>query len=582
MPKKSLAETNPELAKQWHPTLNDDLTPNDFTPGSGKKVWWKCNEGDDHEWETSPKHRKNGTNCPICSNKKIVPSNCLATTHPALAAEWHPTKNEKYTPFNLGAGSNKKVWWKCEKGYDHEWSETIIARVQGNGCTICSNRKVVSSNCLLTTHPKIAKQWHPTKNGDFTPQIVVIGSTKKIWWKCDKGDDHEWQAVLYSRINSGCPICTGRKVVLANSLQTKNPKLLKEWDFKKNIGIKPDKIYYSSTRKVWWKCDKGDDHEWQATIQTRNNGVGCPYCSGQKVSSTNSFSNIYPNLARMWHPTKNDKLSPKNFTSKSSRRKVWWKCDKGDDHEWQARISNISNGNNCPFCANRKISKTNSLINCNPSLASEWHKEKNVGVNLNQVIYGGKKIYWWKCAKGKDHIWRASLENRKKGKGCPYCTLTPQSKQELTITFELLKLFKNIDPKGLKTKLNGKLRALDIFIPTLNLCIEFDGAYWHKEQEEIDKIKSEMLFDKGFKVIRVREEPLPKTHDNDVISKIPYNGKQVTNDVLSMIMCIFELDARLVSKIKEYQSKKGLQNEKGLEKYIDKILTEKAEKNGNI
>jgi hypothetical protein len=145
-----------------------------------------------------------------------------------------------------------------------------------------------------------------------------------------------------------------------------------------------------------------------------------------------------------------------------------------------------------------------------------------------------------------------------------------------------MKLFRNIDPKGLKTKLEGSLRAIDIFIPKLNLCIEFDGSYWHKGQEEIDKIKSEMLFDKGFKVIRVREEPLPKTHDNDVISKIPYNGKQVTNDILSMIMSIFELDAKLVSKIKEYQSKDGLQNEKGLDRYIDKILTEKAEKNGTI
>ena len=43
-------------------------------------------------------------------------------------------------------------------------------------------------------------------------------------------------------------------------------------------------------------------------------------------------------------------------------------------------------------------------------------------------------------------------------------------------------------------------------------------------------------------------------------------------------MSIFELDAKLVSKIKEYQSKYCLQNERGLDRYIDKILTEKAEK----
>jgi len=80
------------------------------------------------------------------------------------------------------------------------------------------------------------------------------------------------------------------------------------------------------------------------------------------------------------------------------------------------------------------------------------------------------------------------------------------------------------------------------------------------------------------KLIRVREEPLKKIYDSDVISKQPYNGKQVTNDILSMILSIFELDAKLVSKIKAYQSKDVLQNEKGLDKYIDKILTEKAEK----
>jgi len=52
----------------------------------------------------------------------------------------------------------------------------------------------------------------------------------------------------------------------------------------------------------------------------------------------------------------------------------------------------------------------------------------------------------------------------------------------------------------------------------------------------------------------------------------------VTNDTLSMILSMFELDAKLVSKIKAYQSKEGLQNEKGLDKYIDKMLTGKAEK----
>ena len=90
-----------------------------------------------------------------------------------------------------------------------------------------------------------------------------------------------------------------------------------------------------------------------------------------------------------------------------------------------------------------------------------------------------------------------------------------------------------------------------------------------------------MLLQEGFKLIRVREEPLKKIYDTDVISKQPYNGKQVTNDVLSTIMELYTLDEKLVSKIKDYQAKEELQNERGLDRYIDKILTEKAEKNAD-
>ena len=509
MPKKSLAETHPEVAKQWHPTLNGELTPNDFTGGSHKKVWWKCPKGDDHEWETSLTNRTRlGRNCTICSNQKIVKSNSLATTNPKLASQWHPTLNRNLTPSSFPSGSGKKVWWKCPKGDDHEWESRINHITNGSGCPICSGRKVVESNCIATTHTELAKQWHPTLNGDLTPKDVVSGTAKKVWWKCDKGDNHKWEASINQRTNSGsgCPICSGRKSIKSNSLAITHPLLAKEWHPTKNGDLTPFDLKSGSHTRVWWKCDKGDDHEWKTSCVSRKIGGGCPICSGHKTVESNSLAITHPLLAKEWHPTKNGDLTPRN-SRYGSHNKVWWKCDKGDDHEWKA------------------------------------------------VIY-----------------------SRTDGKGCPFCTLTPQSKQELTITFELMKLFKNINPKGLKTKLEGRLRAIDIFIPKLNLCIEFDGSYWHKDRREIDKIKSEMLFDKGFKVIRVREEPLPKTNDNDVISKMPYNGKQVTNDILSMIMSIFELDAKLVSKIKEYQSKEGLQNEKGLEKYIDKILTEKAEK----
>ncbi len=43
-------------------------------------------------------------------------------------------------------------------------------------------------------------------------------------------------------------------------------------------------------------------------------------------------------------------------------------------------------------------------------------------------------------------------------------------------------------------------------------------------------------------------------------------------------MKMYELDAKKIAKIESYIAKKELQNEKGLDKYIEMILTEKAEK----
>jgi hypothetical protein len=41
-PKDSLAADSPHLAREWHPEKNGQLRPHEVTPGSGRRVWWKC------------------------------------------------------------------------------------------------------------------------------------------------------------------------------------------------------------------------------------------------------------------------------------------------------------------------------------------------------------------------------------------------------------------------------------------------------------------------------------------------------------------------------------------------------------
>lgn len=48
-------------------TRNGDLTANDVTPHSNKKVWWVCKNG--HEWKSLINNRSLGVGCPICAGR---------------------------------------------------------------------------------------------------------------------------------------------------------------------------------------------------------------------------------------------------------------------------------------------------------------------------------------------------------------------------------------------------------------------------------------------------------------------------------------------------------------------------------
>ena len=100
MIKSSLAEDFPELAKQWHREKNAELIPSDMPSQSHKKVWWLCEKG--HEWPARIQNRSiNQSKCPYCTNKKANTENCLQTTHPEIAKEWHPEKNGTVSPLDF-------------------------------------------------------------------------------------------------------------------------------------------------------------------------------------------------------------------------------------------------------------------------------------------------------------------------------------------------------------------------------------------------------------------------------------------------------------------------------------------------
>lgn len=473
LPDNCLAVVNPGLAAQWHPTKNGDLTPEMVTAGSNKKVWWRCKEG--HEWPATIESRNRGRGCPYCSGRMAIRNfNDLATKNPSLAAEWHPTKNGGLMPDMVTAGNGKKVWWKCKLG--HEWSTKIYNRARGSACPYCSGRKAWKSfNDLATANPSLAAEWHPTKNGNLTPDKVTKYSGKEVWWlgKCG----HEWRAMISNRTHgTGCPVCQ-------KELKTSFPEqavyyyiqkafqdaINRDLSFGKELdiyipstytAIEYDGRYFHESvqkdiHKNMWCMERGirlfrirecgcpvidvkdtivrkDDGdlsleetivELLKRLGIQNQAVNINadrsdiYNSYIMNAKDNSFAAAHPNLLTEWHPTKNGSLRPE-MVAKSSNKKIWWQCKLG--HEWLAKVSERSIGHRCPYCSGKKVWKGfNDLATTNPELASEWHPTKNADLRSDMVTKGSHKKVWWQCKLG--HEWTAVINNRSNGCGCPIC-----------------------------------------------------------------------------------------------------------------------------------------------------------------
>ena len=240
-----------------------------LTYGSNKKLVWECSIG--HSWPAAISTRSKGRGCPFCSGNLVSDANRFSTNRPDIAREWDLDKNE-LTPYDVTVSSNKKAWWRCADG--HSWQAAISNRSKGQGCPFCSGNLASDANRLSTSRPDIAREWDLDKN-ELTPYDVSVSSCKKVWWRCAEG--HSWNSRIDCRSKgSGCPFCSGNIVSDANRLSANRPGIAREWDFDKN-ELTPYDVSVSSHKRSWWRCSDG--HSWQAIINNRSRGHGCPKCA---------------------------------------------------------------------------------------------------------------------------------------------------------------------------------------------------------------------------------------------------------------------------------------------------------------
>ena len=223
-------------------------------------------------------------------------------------------------------------------------------------------------------NPLLVSEWNCEKNGG-TPEETSYQFNKKYFWICSSCH-HEWETLVNTRrAGRNCPECGKRKRAKARSLtaakknnfKIKFPQIAEEWNHKKNNGLNPEDFSASSNEFVWWSC-AACGNEWEATINHRTNGTGCPECAKkergkkttQRAAAANNFAVLRKDLVKEWHKTKNGDLKPEDVSLKCNK-KVWWQCS-FCDNEWQATINDRSSGSGCLRCSKAQTSFAENLV----------------------------------------------------------------------------------------------------------------------------------------------------------------------------------------------------------------------------
>ena len=123
--------------------------------------------------------------------------------------------------------------------------------------------------------------------------------------------------------------------------------------------------------------------------------------------------------------------------------------------------------------------------------------------------------------------------------------------------FYYVKQFFNDSVNRKKFNFNSdKSIELDIFIPSLNFAIEYDGVYWHNNKVEVDSLKNKLLFDSNVTLVRVRECGLPDltfNYGEVLYSKVKTGDKGET--IVFLINKIFRIIEKHILNIgREYKN----------------------------
>ena len=320
------------------------------------------------------------------------------------------------------------------------------------------------------------------EQNDYVLLSDYVNARTKVKIRCNKGHEYKVTPNEFKK-GSRCPECPRNYSIQAKKefleLLTKEGYIL--------IGE-----YTNNKTKVLIRCDKG--HEYKVKPNDFKSGYRCPICSCNcPIQAKKEFLEL---LAKERYELIGE--------YKNNKTKIKIRCKKG--HEYKVKPSHFKQGIRCPICAG-----------CCPIQAEKDFLEllESIGYELiNEYINNYTKVKI-RCPKG--HEYKVRPYSFKSGRRCPICA-GHISQKEIYILDYVRSILNEEVISGDRTNIinpkTGNYLELDIWIPSLNKAIEFNGTYWHSDEysKYKDEIKKKYCEVNGINLMVIEE----LEYDNDL------------------------------------------------------------------
>lgn len=355
-----------------------------------------------------------------------------------------------------------KTKWKCDCGKECLKETGNVTRGTTKSC----------GKCLEIT----AEDMKERKFGKLRmklPEAITTGSAKKIWWVCDCGK--ESFAVICGVISGSVKSCGHCNDILINT-QTKYGKLT----IAEQIELPP-----GSHKKVLWSCDCGKTTEVQAR-----------YVLSGVIKTCNKCNLLEGDVLKYNRLTLRDLISIKS----GSNKKVWWKCDCGNESFAQAVAVVSGRTKSCGKChityrakwlenqdkirALRTPIQPENIPDCCPVALEVIQKVSEPFRARCRLCNGEYFPRWSGIRSGVSLTCGCSTSRVSSGQAQIYSFI----KNELQISADLEHPVGNL--------------VYDIFVSSQHLVIEFNGIKWHSRRDskkrDLEKYKNALAHGKSF------------------------------------------------------------------------------------